>query len=400
MEKFNYEGYDKNSVRQVGELEAENYAEAYQALNFQGVTVIKLSPNKPSLVNLLQEYFLKWRLGEKWRSIFFREVSVMLSVMNLHDALETLLRTETNAHSKKLLREISASVEVGENLTAALKRREIIFGSDVIQAVEVGEVGGNLQAVTAQLADRLERNYITRRKVGGAMYYPVVVLTAALIAAVVMANVTLPVFEDFYKEQGGELPLITTILFTGGKFFAEHFFLAMILFAAVIFLPVAIYHKVEEVRFFIGKAKWQLKIFRETELRNLFGRLNFLLESGITLNEALKLCVQSSGNLYVKKFLSDIQISIESGEKFSAIIGKHIKNLSPLYLGLIVTGEESGELSEMLSRCETMADFEIEEILRELPAKAEVYGTLIAGIIVGALVFAIVLPILNMTTLF
>ena len=65
-----------------------------------------------------------------------------------------------------------------------------------------------------------------------------------------------------------------------------------------------------------------------------------------------------------------------------------------------MTGEESGELSEMLKQCESMADFEVEETLRSLPAKAEVYGTLLAGLIVGALVFAVVLPILNMTNLF
>ncbi len=68
-------------------------------------------------------------------------------------------------------------------------------------------------------------------------------------------------------------------------------------------------------------------------------------------------------------------------------------------MGLIVTGESSGNIVEMLRQCESMADFEIEEILRALPAKAEVYGTLTAGVIVGALVFSIILPILNMTDL-
>ena len=98
--------------------------------------------------------------------------------------------------------------------------------------------------------------------------------------------------------------------------------------------------------------------------------------------------------------MREIKSDIEVGETFSKSIKSRIKKLSPLYLGLIVSGEASGELSEMLSRCEKMADFEIDEILRELPARVEVYGTLFAGIIVGALVFSIVLPILNMTSLF
>ena len=400
MEKFKYEGYDKDAVFRTGELEAENYADAYHALEFQGLTTTKLSQDKPSVIKILSEYYLRWRLGGRWQSIFFRELSVMLGVMNLQEVLSTLLRTERESFTEKILREMLKSIEVGETFTQALKRHEIVFGSDAIQSVEVGETGGKLQTVTAQLADRLERNYTTRRKVSSAMYYPIVVLLAAFIAAMVMVNVTLPVFEDFYKGQGGELPLITSLLFAFGKFLTEHFVLVIFLSAILVIMSIAIYHRVEAVKFSADKLKWQLKIFREAELRNLFGRLNFLLESGITLNEALRLCRQSNGNLYVKKFLSDMQSAVELGEGFSEVVKKNIPKLSPLYLGLLVSGESSGELSEMLSRCEAMADFEIEEVLRELPTKAEVYGTLTAGIIVGALVFAIVLPILNMTSLF
>ena len=70
-----------------------------------------------------------------------------------------------------------------------------------------------------------------------------------------------------------------------------------------------------------------------------------------------------------------------------------------LYVGLIVTGEAGGELVNMLRQCESMADFEVEEILRTLPAKAEIIGTLIAGLIVATLVFAVILPILDTTNL-
>ena len=76
-----------------------------------------------------------------------------------------------------------------------------------------------------------------------------------------------------------------------------------------------------------------------------------------------------------------------------------IKNISPLYLGLIATGEATGEIVGMLRQCEAMADFEIDETLRELPAKAEVYGTVAAGLIVAMLVFSIMLPIFSMSSL-
>ena len=400
MARFKYEGYDKNSVAKFGTLEAEDLSDAYAALQFQGITVVNLEAEKSSITNFLAENLLRLQLGEKWKAVFFCELSVMLGAMNVHDAILSLKKSSTEKVAQKIFDELFLSIEHGETFTTALRRQEIFFGSDVIQSIEIAEASGKLQEVTAQIATRLEQNYTTERKVRGALFYPAVVLIAAVIAALIMIKYTLPVFESFYTEQGGEMPLITLILLRGGNFLTGNLFLLIIFFVAVIFLAVIIYREIEGVKLFFDRLKWQTKIFREIELRNLFGRLNFLLESGITLNDAVKMCSQSSGNLFVKNFLDEVKNSVERGDNFGTALKKFVQNLSSLYLGLIVTGEESGELSEMLKQCESMADFEIEETLRELPAKAEVYGTLAAGVIVSALVFSIILPILNMTNLF
>ena len=100
----------------------------------------------------------------------------------------------------------------------------------------------------------------------------------------------------------------------------------------------------------------------------------------------------------MKKILSDIKFSVERGASLGALVAK--ENFPPLYVGLISTGEAGGELVNMLRQCESMADFEVEEILRTLPAKAEIFGTLIAGLIVATQVFAVMLPILDVSNLF
>ena len=99
----------------------------------------------------------------------------------------------------------------------------------------------------------------------------------------------------------------------------------------------------------------------------------------------------------MQKTLTEIKFSVERGESFASLVAK--ENFPPLYVGLIVTGEAGGELVNMLRQCEAMADFEVEETLHTLPAKAEIFGTLIAGLIVATLVFAIMLPILDTANL-
>ena len=398
MKKFKYKGYDASSVEHVGTLEAENYAEAYAALNYQGVTVVKLEPTRGNFLQVAENFYLNLKLGGQWKAVFFRELSVMLDVMTLHDSLKTLAGAAKNHPSEKILNELVAFVGEGQSFAEALGRYEIIFGGDAIQSVEIGEASGNLHDVTARLANQLERSYSTEKKIRGAMYYPAFVLLMAFIATIVLVNVTLPVFENFFVQQGDDLPLVTLIILRGGKFLSEHWILiAPAAILAAVFL-IMVVHKVETIRFFLDKLRLKIKLLREVELRNFFGRLSFLLESGVTLDEAIKLCTAASKNLVMKKILSDIKFSVERGSSLGTLVAK--ENFPPLYVGLISTGEAGGELVNMLRQCESMADFEVEEILRTLPAKAEIFGTLIAGLIVATLVFAVMLPILDVSNLF
>ena len=382
---------------QTGTLNAENYSDAYAALKFQGITVVNLEPERKEISKFFSDLILKFRLGGKWKSVFFRELSVMIGVMTLHESLQTLAKSSAGHVSEKVLRDLITGIESGEKFSDAMRRHEMIFDEDAINFVAIGETGGKLREVTEGLADRSARSYMTRKKVSGALYYPLVVFVAALVAAAVMINVTLPVFENFYSERGDTLPLITLIFLTAGRFLSENFFLVLFAIFAGIFFFLFIYRTNPDVKKIIDRLKLEVKVVREIELRNLFSRLGFLTESGITLNEAIKLSADSGGNLYVREKLSRVQIAIEQGEKLGDALKRNFKKISPLYLGLITTGEESGELVQMLGQCENMADFEIEETLRTLPAKAEVFGTLAAGAIVAALVFSIMLPIFDFT---
>jgi len=397
MKKFKYKGYDAQAFEQVGTLEAENYAEAYAALNYQGVKVVKLEQTQQSLLKSLENFYLRLKIGGQWRSVFFRELSVMLGVMTLHDSLRTLAGAAKNHPSEKILNDLVAAVGDGQNFSLALERYEEIFGGDAIQSVEIGEASGNLQDVTARLASQLERNYSTEKKVRGAMYYPLFVLLAAFIAAAILINVTLPVFENFFVEQGGELPLITLILLHGGKFLSEHLILIVFALALSGIALATAYERIQSLRFLADKLKLKSKLLSEVEFRNFFSRLSFLLESGVTLDEAIKLCAVATKNLFMQKKLTEIKFLVERGGSLGDLVAK--EKFPPLYVGLIVTGEAGGELVNMLRQCESMADFEVEEILRSLPAKAEIFGTLIAGLIVAALVFAVILPILDVTNL-
>lgn len=399
MKTFKYKGYDANLTPKFGTLEAEDMPTAYAALLFQGINVVSLKQQKLGVAQWIFGLITRFQIGGRWTSVFFRELGVMLGSMTLHRALEMLADTSKGNAAEKMLRDMANSVGGGKTLPQAMRRHEVIFSDDVIQTIEIAERSGRTQEVAQELSRRLEKNYVAKSKVRGALYYPIFVLLAAICAAIVMFNVTLPVFDSFFKNHGANLPKITELLFTGGKFFAEHWILILGIFFALIILIIVIYREVDEVKFFVDKQKLNVKILREITLRNLFGRLSFLIENGVTMDEALRLSMLSDENLYLREMLRGAKISITKGVTLDRILKQTIKKISPLYLGLLATGEVTGEIVEMLRQCEAIADAEIDEILRDLPTKAELYGTILAGLIVAALVFSIMLPILSMSTL-
>ena len=227
MKTFKYKGYDANLTPRFGTLEAEDMPTAYAALLFQGINVVSLKQQRLGLTQWIFGLITRWRIGGRWTSVFFRELGVMLGSMTLHRALEMLADSSSGNAAEKILRDMAKSVGGGKTLPQALRRHEIIFSDDVIQTIEIADRSGRTQEVAKELSRRLERNYLAQNKVRGALYYPVFVLLAALVAAIVMFNVTLPVFDAFYKNHGAQLPKLTAILFSGGKFLAEHWILIL-----------------------------------------------------------------------------------------------------------------------------------------------------------------------------
>ncbi len=397
--KFKYKAYDASTRAFSGTLDAENYGEAWAALKVQGLTVTNLEPEKVGGLKILSENFLRLKLGgDFFVAIFFKELSVLLNVMTLHESLQVMENSASSKTSSKILQDLLQEVEEGSTFCDALRKHEIIFGSDAISAVETGETGGKLQEISESLARELMHAHEVSKKVRGALMYPVVVIFAAICAAGVLINVTLPVFGAFYGEVGGELPLLTQIFLTGGNFVAENW-IFLILASILIFVLLAIvYQKISAIKFWSDRLLLKINLLKSAETRSLFIRLSILIESGMMPDAALKFAAKSRNNSFLKAGLLKIADGVSHGKNLSSELERNLP-VKKIYVGMLKAGEIGGEQPQMLRECAKLADSEIEEILQTLPAKAEIFGVLIAGLLVMFLVMAVMLPILNVTNL-
>ena len=393
IKKYHYGAYDHSKNFQEGELTAENEREAYIILQNQGLIAVELKESKTPLSDKIAEYLEKFNVGEKWMSLFFRQLATTLDVMNLKDALNLFLLSTQNNTQKQIIKSILNEIELGKTLAEAMEKHKAIFSYNIIQMMLIAHRSGRMQEISEKLAERLEKSYKARKKLQSALYYPLFVLVVAVISMTVIINVVLPTFASFFESQGTALPLLTQIFISTAVFISENIVVIVISMMAIITGCLWTYKKSSAIRLLIDRHILEIpfigSLVSQREWINAFGALSFLIESGVQVDEAIDMVARAASNHYLRANWFEIKREVEHGGKIQS------KIFPPEYQALIATGEASGTLTDMLRRCEKMSEFELEELSGQIPVKAEIFGTLFVGIIVALIVFSVVLPVLS-----
>ena len=395
IKKYHYGAYDRSKNFQEGELNAENEREAYIILQNQGLVAVELKESETPLSDKIAEYLEKFNVGEKWISLFFRQLATTLDVMNLKDALNIFLLSTKDKAQKQIIQSIINDIELGKTLAEAMEKHKSIFSYNIIQMMLIAQRSGRMQEISEKLADRLEKNYKSRKKLQSALYYPLFVLVVAIISMTIIINVVLPTFASFFESQGTSLPLLTQIFISTAIFISEN---VVLIVTSVILMFVGClwtYKNSSVIRLFIDRHLLKMpfigRLISQREWMNAFGSLSFLIESGVQIDEAVDMVARATSNHYLRANWLEIKHEVESGGQIQS------KIFPPEYQGLITTGEASGTLTDMLRRCEKMSEFELEELSSQIPVKAEIFGTLFVGVIVALIVFSVILPVLSIS---
>lgn len=359
----------------------------------QGLIAVELKEIDKNFIDKIVEHFEKFRVGEKWTALFFRQLSTTLDVMNLKDALNLFLLSTRDKYQKQVIQSIIAEIELGKTLAEAMQKHSLIFSHNVTQMMLIAQRSGRMQEISERLAEQLEKSYKSRKKLQSALYYPIFVFIIAIISMTILINVVLPTFANFFESQGTSLPLLTQIFMSTAVFISENILMIAVVSIVIVAACTWIYKNSTSLQIFVDRYLLKLpfvgKLISQREWMKSFGALSFLLESGVQIDEAIGMISTATSNKYLCYIWSGIKHEVERGGAFRS-------EIFPIeYQGLITTGEASGTLPDMLRRCEKMSEFEVEELSNQIPVKAEIFGTLFVGIIVALIVFSVILPVLS-----
>lgn len=397
--EFSYKVKTQAGEFTQGNIDALDENMAVDILHSKGYVVVSLIPlNKGLFQSDLKHIFSK--PSTKDVVIFTRQLSVLVDAdMPITEGLRALARQVEKSTFKKIITEISESVEAGSSLSSALSKYPKLFSSFYIKLVQSGEVAGKLHDSLLYLAGYLERNQSINSKIRGALAYPAFVVFAMVVVATIMAVYVLPQLLTIFKDIGvKDLPLTTRILIWVTDFINEN------IYYLIIMTLVFVYAGWLYIRTPSGKAWFDnLKIniptlgsvIKSLYLARIAESLSTLIKAGISILDALRITSELVGNENYKKIMLATEDSVRGGGSISEILDKY-EEMPPLFTSMTAIGEKTGKLDFMLDHLSKFYRSESDNTIDNISQLIEPMLILILGFGVAILVASILLPIYSL----
>ena len=461
MPTYQFEAMDATGQEIRDVIEAATEEEAQTTIRSMGYFVTKIQLKKAAAAGKDSKTRRKKKFalgggGSKYLTAFTRQLSI------LQDAGLPILRSlkilEQNAKPGKLknaLMDVCEEIETGSTLSEAMGKSPKVFNRLYVNMIKAGEAGGALEVILQRLADFMERSESLKRKVKGAMIYPVVVVTVAVCILTFIMLKIVPVFKKMFDEFQLKLPQATELLISLSEFVVNYWFLIPI-------MPVAVWLFIKLLRKFKhGRIGWDMYILRLPILGNLIEKnimarttrtLGTLVSSGVPILEGLNITRETSGNAVFERLYGRVIDSIREGQTIAkplkdwsqmgfhpfamffwflmgAVPGLFIMMLpkmlntglmmaggagtlsalwyvtkiksrvvDDLVVNMVDVGEETGELDTMLYKVADTYDEEVKTLTDGLMALMEPLIIVFLGGAVGFIVIALFMPLVSLIT--
>jgi general secretion pathway protein F len=416
MPVFRYRAVDAAGDVATGELEAANENEIVDRLRDQGMLPMQVAPTNGAAPAAAVTRDAR---ASKTRSGFFglftpktisrdqllgltRELATLMRAgLPLDRALEVLIGLADSPPAVALLQQIRDDVRGGKSLSQALEVRREIFSRFYVNIVRAGEAGGALGVVLTRLADTMERNKELRESVKSALIYPTILIGVAVMSVLVLLVWVVPQFEQTFAQAGKALPLPTlVVIFLGTTL--KRWWWALI--ALVVF---GVWWIRRRLRTPVVRARWDARtlrlpligdLVRKVEVARFARTLATLLGNGVTLLAGLAIVKETLGNVVLANAIDGVIARLREGKGFGRPLAE--TGLYPkLAVQMILVGEESGRLEEMLNRVADVYDREVALAVKRFLSVLEPALILTLAVFIGGIVFSILLGVMGMSEL-
>lgn len=390
MFTFKYWGKDLNGVSYTETIEAEEALEFLKKIRERGIYVYKVK--KIIYINLFNKVSTNLLL------VFCKQFSSMLKTgMPLWECLDIISLQTDNKILKNEIKIISSKCQNGLEISYCMKNYCKVFPKFMIDMIQVGEECGMLEKILEELYSYYKRSMELKNKLIAALTYPLTVLFLSFCLITFLILNVIPSFVSTLNSTGGDIPLITRYILNFSQFIKKNF--SEILYITVLIVLFCIFfYKSKKGKRIVDKLKFRLpfinKIYKEF-ITDKFSRIMaMLIGSGMPIIKSFIITRNIFKNTIVKEVIDNCIQSLESGGSLHETIDR--KNIfQPILYSMITIGEESGTLDEMLQKTSEFLDDDIYRQLNIIIKFVEPLLLVFISLIVGLLILAVVLPVIN-----
>ncbi len=398
MRRFNYKAVEKKTRKSVsGTIQAENEREAGKLLVDKGFIPQKITDAEAG--GILAKMTNK--VASKDRIIFTRQFATLIGAgLPMARSLKTAAEQSNSKPMKAVIEDISASVESGKSLSEALGMHSDVFNDIYLSLVAAGEVSGTLDSALAQLAAQDEKDAAMISKIRGAMVYPMIIFGVIIVVLAFMLIEVVPEVRKLYEDMGKELPMITQMLVNISDFFANQWWIILLMIAGVIYVINA-YRKTDAGKRTFALVKLNVPIFNTLFQRLYMTRfsrtMQMLLGTGVSMLDALKISARATSNYFMEQQFNAAAEKVKAGKPLSESVA-NLDYILPLVPQMISIGEQSGKIDEMIGKAAEVYENELDEKIANISTMIEPILMVIMAGLIGVVIAGTLLPIYSLVS--
>lgn len=404
MPAFQYKAVSAGGEALEGEMEARGQDAVIERLQAMGYIPIRVEEAQEG--GETEAASFSWlrskRVSQAEIGVFTREIATLLHAgLPLDRALEILVALSENDKIRRLLTQVQVDVRGGAPLSAAMEAQEGVFSRFYLNMVRAGEAGGALGPVLMRITEFMERAKALKETVASALIYPTILVIVAVVSVMMLLVFVVPQFSLMFQQSGKTLPVSTQIVIAAGDFVRRDWWMILLGGFSIYVLMR------QQLRNPDSRYRWDGWFLRmplvgdlvaKIEVARFARSLGTLLGNGVTLLNALFIIKETLNNSVMAEGLDGVATQLKEGLG----LGKPMMEtgLFPkLAVHMVMVGEETGQLEEMLLRVADVYDNEVQTAVKRMLSLMEPALILGLGLVIGAIIMSILVAILSVNDL-
>ncbi len=399
MAQFKYEALSHDGSTKKGTLSGSSQSEITNKLKEDGLFVTLISEVLQEGGDSFDIGGLFARVNKKTLGMFFRQLSVLLrSGVSIVHALNILQKQARGSGMKRMLRMLLADVEQGVDLSDAMNKHRCFSLYDV-SMVKAAEESGELDVIMETVADQMEKNLEFKAQLITSMIYPAMVTIMSLGVMIILSVFVVPKFATILGGKGESLPAVTQALLNFTDWM-QVWWLKIVIGVTVAGISIPLFKTTAPgaliIDWILIKIPLVGSIIRSGIVVNFSRNLGILLRSGVPLSDALTTVRDTLNNAVAAKVLTGSYNSIMAGEGMADSLRNAESVFPPMVAEMVSTGEETGEMEEVLRLTAQIYQKMLESFVKRMNAMIEPLLIIVMGGMVGFVIMALMAGVMSM----